>query len=605
MGLSSLFDDLQLSSSSETPLSSQTLPPITEFLAELQKKLLNMLSYSETLHLIGHVANLFQTADPDWLFSPSSGLAELQVEYNAVVKALVRVAALPLCEDDYGSLPAATYQSIPYQAVTVCSALTALLETLGNRGVQTGIPLTIAPSVLVFAVTHFQDQPWTNSVSRAAARNLQEVLLRAGGWRDSGHLLTGENNGVLGKILDILQPQMTQTMWQRCEAVKFVYVWIVLQPAAELRQWNTAEVVYEALFKHLYTTDAAVIQPILWCLLDLLLVLEKPPCTPNPSSSPRKPCRHDDVLRLMLTNMEAEHKVALRRVYASALPLYVDRMGVAICRHMRRLDRVVLGYLEVRDPSEERSRLKVLRALQNMIRFAWPRMTSRADVVLRSLLKFLLDVSSDSDLDDSLKQRLMSEATLCITLMDCCCHGNLQSLLQQVEGSSCSSDVLRCLATVTGPIRESRAAVSYEDTNTNSFTGGCCVSSTTSEKRSADRAVGPKDGAVFQMTFSLGPSSPLQADHPVLIEMRNSSRKHISSICSCTWEEKYSKASKTKKPNQCWFNAEVPKLWAASTFGLAPEQYQRCILIIFFFIYVYSYLTFLNLSLMESLSRNV
>lgn len=139
-------------------------------------------------------------------------------------------------------------------------------------------------------------------------------------------------------------------------------------------------------------------QPILWCLLDLLLVLEKPPCTPNPSSSPRKPCRHDDVLRLMLTNMEAEHKVALRRVYSSALPLYVDRwvdftagtsgggvcvregleclfcrMGVAICRHMRRLDRVVLGYLEVRDPSEERSRLMVLRALQNMIRFAWPR----------------------------------------------------------------------------------------------------------------------------------------------------------------------------------------------------------------------------------------
>lgn len=156
MDLSSLFDDLQLSSSPETPLSSQTLPPITEFLSELQKKLLNMLPYSERLHLIGRVENLFRTADPDWLFSPRSGLAELQVEYNAVVEALVRVAALPLCEDDCGSLPDATYQSIPSQAVTVCSALTALLETLGNRGVHTGIPLTIAPSVLVFAVTHFQ-----------------------------------------------------------------------------------------------------------------------------------------------------------------------------------------------------------------------------------------------------------------------------------------------------------------------------------------------------------------------------------------------------------------------------------------------------------------
>lgn len=39
---------------------------------------------------------------------------------------------------------------------------------------------------------------------------------------------------------------------------------VCVQPAAELRQWNTAEVVYEALFKHLYATDAAVIQ-VKWC----------------------------------------------------------------------------------------------------------------------------------------------------------------------------------------------------------------------------------------------------------------------------------------------------------------------------------------------------
>lgn len=75
------------------------------------------------------------------------------------------------------------------------------------------------------------------------------------------------------------------------------------------------------------------LQPTLWCLLDLLLVLEKPPCTPRPSASPRKPCRHDDVLRLMLTNMEAEHKVALRRVYASALPAYVDRWVASTPAH--------------------------------------------------------------------------------------------------------------------------------------------------------------------------------------------------------------------------------------------------------------------------------
>ena len=66
-------------------------------------------------------------------------------------------------------------------------------------------------------------------------------------------------------------------------------------------------------------------QLVLSCLLDLLPVLEKPPSSLGPASSRRKPCRHDDVLRLVLTHMEAEHKVALRHVYASALPLFIDR----------------------------------------------------------------------------------------------------------------------------------------------------------------------------------------------------------------------------------------------------------------------------------------
>lgn len=67
------------------------------------------------------------------------------------------------------------------------------------------------------------------------------------------------------------------------------------------------------------------VQASLSCLLDLLLVLESPPSSLAPLSRPRTAGRHDDVLRLVLTNMEAEHKVALRRVYAAVLPLYIDR----------------------------------------------------------------------------------------------------------------------------------------------------------------------------------------------------------------------------------------------------------------------------------------
>lgn len=52
---------------------------------------------------------------------------------------------------------------------------------------------------------------------------------------------------------------------------------------------------------------------------------------------------------------------------------FMCRMGVSVCRHLRRVERVVLGYLEVRDPPEETSRLKILEVLQRTTREAWPR----------------------------------------------------------------------------------------------------------------------------------------------------------------------------------------------------------------------------------------
>lgn len=73
-----------------------------------------------------------------------------------MVDALIGCAALPLCEDDCNSLPAAAYQSVPGRAAAVCSTLTALLGTLGNGSAQMDLLLTVAPAVCVFTVTHVQ-----------------------------------------------------------------------------------------------------------------------------------------------------------------------------------------------------------------------------------------------------------------------------------------------------------------------------------------------------------------------------------------------------------------------------------------------------------------
>ncbi|XP_043968201.1 TELO2-interacting protein 2 isoform X2 [Gambusia affinis] len=494
MELSALLHDLHLSSSSEKTRPSIPLPPITEILSELQKKLIGV---AESSALIGQVEHLFQAADPDWLFPPllddhDRGWAELQAAYSSVISALIGCAALPLCEEDCGPLHASAYQSVPKRATAVSSALTALLGNWeeGGGARRARLLLAVAPPIYLFSVTHFQDEVWTSIASRTAARRLQGALLRAGGWRDSAHLLAGEEEDrcILGGVMDILQPQLTRESWRRCAALKLQFSWTLLQvtrpflspflprllppslllnddyrpencmlgvrclhhivlntPAAELRQFNRAEVLYQALFRHLYTSEAAVIQLVLSCLLDLLLVLEKPPS----SDCRRKPCRHDDVLHLVLTHMEAEHKVALRRVYSSALPLYVERVGVAVCRHLRRLLPVLLGYLEVGDPPEESVRLKMLEVLQSTIRLAWPRMASRTNVLLRCLLRLLVDVTADPGLSDSVRLQLMEGSSTSLRLLDAATQQRIQRLLLQVDRRHCSPQVLCCLATVT------------------------------------------------------------------------------------------------------------------------------------------------------------
>ncbi|XP_029915380.1 TELO2-interacting protein 2-like isoform X1 [Myripristis murdjan] len=510
MDLSSLLHQLTLPPSSsssssssppEKPRPPQLPPPITEVLARLQEKLIGAEDEKASDVLIGQAEQLFRTADPDWLFRPDPAN---QAALVAVASALIGRAALPLCEPD-APPPASGYRDVPERARPVCSALAALLVRLGRcqseagGGASRSLLHAVAPPCFVFAVTHLQVAPWTSPASRQAAAGLQGALLRAGRWRDPAHFLMGDeeeeegtSRGMLGGVLDVLQPQLNKDTWQHSEAVKFVFSSTLLQvsrpalsphlprllppalllsdhyrpencmlgvrcvhhivlntPAAELRQYNRAEVLYQALYKHLYTTEASVIQLVLSCLLDLLLVLEKPPASLAPARPPRKPCRHDDVLRLLLTHMEAESKVALRRVYAAALPLYIDRMGVAVCRHLRRVERVLLGYLEVGDPPDETSRLAALTALQRTVEAAWPRMAGRVCVLLRCLLRLLLDVSSDCEPTAAARQQLMEQSRVCVALLDRCAHTQLQSLLQQVDSSCVSPDVLSCLATVT------------------------------------------------------------------------------------------------------------------------------------------------------------
>ncbi|KAJ8286137.1 hypothetical protein GJAV_G00034950 [Gymnothorax javanicus] len=339
------------------------------------------------------------------------------------------------------------------------------------------------------------DQPWTSDGSRTAASLLLSAVVQWGGFASSSQLLCGateeDHTGFLAPVLEILRPELTKEHWKRNQATKHIFSWMLVQvrrpwlfefldrvfppsllisddyrtdnkvlgvrclhhivlnvPAADLRQYNRAQVLYHALFNHLYVSEAEVIEVVLPCLLDLLSVLEK---SPGNAVAPRKPNRYDEVLQLVLTHMEMEHKLVLRRVYVKNVVLFVDRMGIVVVRHLKRLERVILGYLEVSDAPGEQARLGILEVLEKTVQHAWPRMECRMAVLVHALLKLLVDVAADSTLaPPAVQDELLGRATRCLQLLDYCCQEKLKVLLAEVDSSCADSTVLECLKKVRG-----------------------------------------------------------------------------------------------------------------------------------------------------------
>lgn len=52
---------------------------------------------------------------------------------------------------------------------------------------------------------------------------------------------------------------------------------------------------------------------------------------------------------------------------------FLFRLGILTVRHLKRLERVIVGYLEVYDGPEEEARLKILETLRLLMQYAWPR----------------------------------------------------------------------------------------------------------------------------------------------------------------------------------------------------------------------------------------
>lgn len=188
--------------------------------------------------------------------------------------------------------------------------------------------------------------------------------------------------------------------------------------AAELRWYGRADIIYDAVHHRLHTNEPKVMQVLQPCLLKIIQVVE-PNLKQKIGYSEMNKC--DINFQIILTSMEYESKIIMRRAYCSNLALFINHMGIRIVKHFKRLLRVVYGYLEIGDGVTEESRIIMLDILKCIIHNAWARIAIHSNDMLKCLMKLIIDVSFSSEASLEVKDLMFMKVEECIVMLLCVC----------------------------------------------------------------------------------------------------------------------------------------------------------------------------------------
>ncbi|XP_022100512.1 TELO2-interacting protein 2-like [Acanthaster planci] len=356
-----------------------------------------------------------------------------------------------------------------------------------------GVVSAVAPHCVVLAASHCEKHPWTSKTSRQNTNGLCTLLCKMSGCNSASELLMmgpawcrqSSNVGIFKDVLGLLKERLTRDQWHREPATRQAFRWCLLQvkhphlgqhldsvlPASllfvddykennkylgvlclqhiiknvdptDLRLHGRAMVIFEALHHQLYTQKPALIGQLLPCLVSILAVIER---SPHKADEQRKPNRYDTVLQTILISMEFEQKLALRRAYTKNLHLFIDSMGITILRHMKRVLRVILKYLEASDGHDDVSRMHMLQSLKSLILQSWPRIPAHWEEIIKVLLKLLFEACDNrSHVDKEVRQPIIDGCAECLVLLKRCCRKNTEEALREVLAvSTGESDAMK------------------------------------------------------------------------------------------------------------------------------------------------------------------
>lgn len=358
------------------------------------------------------------------------------------------------------------------------------------RNLELSVLRKVACDSVMASIQQIGKQHWVSEISRKVALDFLDFISSRCGCNGVADLLSGSDveisneaaefqerkifpNGLLGNVLKCMKHFMTKDKLVDSPVAIHVLVWSVLKVkhpflgahvsmvmppllllvddyrvynrvtgiralghvvdntnAAELCWYGRAEVIYEALHHRIHNNEPEVLEALHPCLLKVLKVIEPSPKKPVAG---RKMNKCDLNFQIILSSMEFESKIALRRAYCKHLVKFIDYMGITVLRHFKCLMRVVFRYLEIPDGTTEEWRLAMLDVLKSIITNAWPRVSAHANDILECLMKLIIDISiSCSDVQLESKQAMFVKIEGCLLFLLLCCGELVRKQLEEM-----------------------------------------------------------------------------------------------------------------------------------------------------------------------------
>ncbi|XP_048589155.1 TELO2-interacting protein 2 [Nematostella vectensis] len=396
-------------------------------------------------------------------------------------------------EDDSGTYK--TYVVKAGNLLELCGIIITCIsrtQETKNLALVRHIMKKVAPELISICACHMEANKWTSQKTRSSSKVLLTAFCKGFHCSSESELLSGTasstidgnpvlREGLFGRVLNVMLPHMSKSTWEDCRALRYAFVWCVLQVkypvigdhiprllppmllllddheveytivgvtalhhviintnVAELHWYGRADVIFESLQKLIYTNVPRLAMALHPCVVSLLKVMEPKPWKPKTNRTEGWKCH--GVFQAILTSMEFESKIAMRRVYADTLKGYVDYLGISLLKHFKRFLRVVFAYLEIYDPEGDQTRIGILLALKSAMIHAYMRIPAHSDAILKALLKLMIDTTLSMDTVQkgsalSAQNGILDAAIECLAVLQICCGNHITEALETIQAN--------------------------------------------------------------------------------------------------------------------------------------------------------------------------